>query len=375
MIKSLYVAATGQHVGKTTSTLGLVKTLQDLGYNVGYSKPVGQKYLNVQGIKADKDAVLFADFIGFELDKDLHSPVIIAEGVTAKFIEDSSPFDFPERVVAANERLVKQHELVVFEGTGHPAVGSVVNLSNADVAKMVDAAVVMIVEGGIGRTLDKLSLSLAVFAESDVPVIGVIVNKVKPEKLDYIRKYVGKKLESMGIPLLGVLPYDRALSNPIMDSIMNVVKGRCLLNSERMWNQVSNSIPGSLFETDEFGYEDENNLLVVSAARLGNVLEKVAEISEEKGHPIISGVLITGDGRLEHWFESTDIWNPFLEKYRIPVVSSPLDALGAVVRINQIEVKINTRTPWKVQKAVQLIREHVDLYPLLESLGAKPKNV
>lgn len=375
MIKSLYVAATGQHVGKTTSTLGLVKTLQDLGFNVGYSKPVGQKYLNVQGIKADKDAVLFADFIGFELDKDLHSPVVIAEGVTAQFIEDPTLFDFAERVMASNTALTQKHELVVFEGTGHPAVGSIVNLSNAEVARMVDAAVVMIVEGGIGRTIDKLSLSLSLFAESQVPVIGVIVNKVKPEKLDYIRKYVGQKLESMGIPLLGVLPYDRALSNPIMDSIMEVVQGRCLLNSEKMWNQVSNILPGSLFETDELGYEDENNLLVVSAGRMENVLEKVSEISEEKGHSIISGVLITGDGRLEQWFESTDIWNPFLEKYRIPVVSTTLDALGAVVKINQIEVKINTRTPWKVKKAVQLIREHVDLVPLLQSLGATPKNV
>lgn len=37
--RSIYVAATSQHVGKTTMTLGLIAALRDQGVDVGYSKP------------------------------------------------------------------------------------------------------------------------------------------------------------------------------------------------------------------------------------------------------------------------------------------------------------------------------------------------
>ena len=57
-IKNIYVAATSQHVGKTTSTLGLVSSFLRKGLNVGYSKPVGQKHLNFENFKVDKDTIL-----------------------------------------------------------------------------------------------------------------------------------------------------------------------------------------------------------------------------------------------------------------------------------------------------------------------------
>ena len=52
--------------------------------------------------------------------------------------------------------------MVVYEGTGHPGVGSVVDLSNAEVAKQLESEVILVLEGGIGNTLDRLSLCKAV---------------------------------------------------------------------------------------------------------------------------------------------------------------------------------------------------------------------
>ena len=64
-MSNIYVAATGQHVGKTTSTLGIVSNLKEKGFTTGYCKPVGQQYMTVDGKIADKDAVLFARVVGF----------------------------------------------------------------------------------------------------------------------------------------------------------------------------------------------------------------------------------------------------------------------------------------------------------------------
>ena len=65
-------------------------------------------------------------------------------------------------------------------------MGSVADVSNADVARVLNAGVVMVAEGGIGSTIDKLSLSLARFQAYNIPILGIIVNKVFPEKIEQV---------------------------------------------------------------------------------------------------------------------------------------------------------------------------------------------
>jgi len=368
-MKHIYVAATGQHVGKTTSTLGLVANLLERGLRTGYCKPVGQKYVSIDGMIADKDAVLFSKVIGFDMDPGLHSPVIIGKGVTKKFIRTPGHFNFKERLIDASEQLKQDYDVVVYEGTGHPGVGSVTDLSNAQVAKMLNAGVIMIVEGGIGRTIDKLNMCLALFRAEDVPILGVIINKVNVEKIEEIDFYLSKKFQQMGIPLLGILPYDQTLSFPIMETICSAVKGKVLLNGDQMNNRVEDIIAGSLVDIEEFSTFD-NILLVASIKRINEAIQKVEHIARVKnlqGTPL-SGVIVTGDGRHAKWYEEADIKNPYFTRHKIPVITTKLDTYGSVVKVSRIEVKINTRTPWKSARAIELIGEHVNFDLLMEKL-------
>ncbi|TXB62771.1 AAA family ATPase [Phaeodactylibacter luteus] len=368
-MKNIYVAATGQHIGKTTSTLGIVANLQKMGYNTGYCKPVGQQYLTVDGAVADKDAVLFSQVIGFELVPDWHSPVILARGATKSYLDDPTAFDYPGDIRKAAAQLEPEVDVMVYEGTGHPGVGGIVDLSNADVAKMLGSAVVMVVEGGIGRTIDRLIMSTALFREQQVPIVGVIVNKVIPEKHDEVAHYVGKKLEKMGLPLLGVVPFDKTLLFPIMETVNQAVDGRVALNGHRLNNRVEDIMAGSLVDLDEFS-AFRNILLVVSHKRLNEAIEKVKEIARMKKlkRSPLSGVIVTGDGKHENWFKPENIQHPYFINNEIPVISTQLDTYGSVVKVSRIEVKINTRTPWKIKRAITLIREHVDFDLMIRRL-------
>ncbi len=65
------------------------------------------------------------------------------------------------------------------EGSGH-AWGwvSVFDLSNARVAKILGAKVIIVSQGGIGKPIDEIALNQALFEKEGVEVIGVILNKV-----------------------------------------------------------------------------------------------------------------------------------------------------------------------------------------------------
>jgi dethiobiotin synthetase len=366
MRKSIFVAATGQHVGKTTSTLGLVANFKEMGINVGYCKPVGQQHVTYDGMLADKDAVLFAEMLNFKLDPVLHSPVILGDGVTAEYIDNPGKFDFHGSLEYASSELARLHDLVVYEGTGHPGVGSVVNLSNADAARQLNASVIMIAEGGIGSTIDRMAMSLALFREQKVPIIGVIINKVLPEKLEKIQDYLGRRLADMGLPLLGVLPYDKSLSFPIMETVKQVVRGHVAFNEDKLGNRVEEIVSGSLIGTEELK-SFQNVLLVVSHKRLEEAIGKIKWIAAARGETEcpLSGVIVTGDGRHEFPLDDSGASVDYFRDNEIPVLTTALDTLGSVIKISRIEVKINTRTPWKVQRAIELIKEHVALHTLL----------
>ena len=318
----------------------------------------------MDNLKVDKDAFLFSEIMQFELSSEIHSPVILGRGATTSFLDRPNDFPYAQKIKDAAQFLHSTNQLVVYEGTGHPGVGSIVGLSNADVAKMLNAKVVVVVEGGIGNTIDKLNMSLALFREKNVPIIGIIVNKVIPQKIEKVRHYVKKKLDMMGLNLLGILPYEKSMSNPIMQTVTRAVKGRVLYYGKQLANRVEQIIPGSLVEEVPNFSKQNNLLLVVSYKRAEDVLKRIEELTKNANTPL-SGILLTGEGRLEEPHQNYPLHMEYIRKYQLPVISTHLDTLGAFTKINQIEVKINTSTPWKVERAIQLIKENVNLEMIL----------
>jgi len=102
---------------------------------------------------------------------------------------------------------------------GHAVVGSVFDLSNAQIAKILGAKVIIISQGGIGKPIDEVYLNQAVFEREGVEIIGVILNKVLPDKLEFISEFARRGLKRKGLELLGVVPYRSILSRPTMDLI------------------------------------------------------------------------------------------------------------------------------------------------------------
>ena len=356
MIERIYVAATSQHVGKTTTTLGLVNALRKQRINVGYCKPVGQQYLNLDNYQVDKDAFLFSGVMDFKLVSEIHSPVILGKGATAAYLDNLNEQNYPEKILKAKDVLEDNYELVVYEGTGHPGVGSVCDLSNADVAELVDSKVILVVEGGIGNTIDKINLSLSLFRSKNIPILGIIVNKVLPEKLDKVHKYIKMYLDKENLPLLGVIPYDKTMAYPLLSTVKSAVNGEVMANKHNLNNQVANTIDSSLMELEEFTNYD-HLMLIISSEKLPGALKKIKEFETKNSFSksTLSGIILT-----YHKFIDAES-QKYIDDNEIPVIHTQMDTYGAVVKISKIEVKINPRTPWKIHRAEELISEHVNL--------------
>jgi len=224
----------------------------------------------------------------------------------------------------------------------------------------------LIAQGGIGSPFDRLNLNLSLFREQNVPIKGVIINKVHPDKLKRVEVNLGKALDKIGIPLLGTLPYDRMLSLPLISTIKKVIQGNTLINGHRLNNQVADILAGSLVEIDEFTYF-QNLLLITSYDNLTATIQKIkqAAAARKLDYAPLSGVIITRLGKQADWHFDKDFDASYLMENEIPVLTTAFDTYDTVIKISQIEVKINMQTPWKVNRAIELIEQNVDIDQLL----------
>ena len=211
-MKPLFIAATRQHVGKTTCSLAILSGLTQKFDRVGFIKPVGQQHVAVDGsdVRVDKDVQLMKEYFGMEhVAYEDMSPVIVPRNYTKQYVDGGGSLlaEQKAKILAATARVEAASEATVLEGTGHVGVGSIIGASNADVAAWVGADVVLVANGGIGSAFDELEMNRIMLKDKGVRVRGVILNKVRPDKVDMIRDYVGRALrDRWGCPLLGVVP-------------------------------------------------------------------------------------------------------------------------------------------------------------------------
>jgi BioD-like phosphotransacetylase family protein len=226
-MRQLYLAATGQNRGKTTTALGFLDGFTREGLSIGFMKPVGQRTVEVDGTPADEDAVLMQAVFGLTDPLTSMSPVHIPRGFTKSYIAGDVVEDLGARIRLAARDFV-DHDVLLVEGTGHAGVGAVIGLSNAAVAAMLGVPVVIVSEGGVGRPIDEIVLNASLFAAHGVPVAGAIVNKVELDAQPGIVRTLERGLANHGIPLLGVLPYRPILSNPTLGMVLEGVRGEPL---------------------------------------------------------------------------------------------------------------------------------------------------
>ncbi|CBJ30346.1 conserved unknown protein [Ectocarpus siliculosus] len=125
------------------------------------------------------------------------SPVLIPAGYTRDYIDGKiTAGDQLKDVHTAFQNVMDESDVVVLEGTGHTAVGSVVDLNNAQVAKALNADMILVANGGLGSAYDELELNRGICEKYGIKVRGVVLNKVVPGKLQMVKEYFGKLLKS-----------------------------------------------------------------------------------------------------------------------------------------------------------------------------------
>lgn len=362
-IKNVFLSAIYQDAGKTTIALGLYKLFKERGIKTAFMKPVGQKVILVNNQAMDKDSYLIGKVYHCSKNFKDMSPITIGRGFTERYIFHPQKEILKNGILKSFGRLSHGKEAMIIEGTGHAGVGSVFDFSNADVASLLNSKVIIISEGGIGRSIDEICLNKALFDLKGVEILGVIVNKVRSEKYAKIKRSVGQGLKNKGIRLLGVIPVDPMLSFPTVDQVRHELRLKLLCGKSYLKNRVRNTIIAAMEPHHMMTYLENGTLIVTSGDRIDNILISVSSHLVERGKRVqISGIVLTGGLVPEENIIQ------LLKQSKIPVLLSEDDTYKVAAKIEALTCKIERTDKDKIQEAAFLVRKYVDVGAILKNL-------
>eukprot|EP00949_MAST-11_sp_MAST-11-sp1_P004601 g4601.t1 len=203
----LYISGDRSQVGKSSFCLGLIGSLLRSGFPaeaIGYIKPATQCEATQLVVKYCENAGVDACGIG---------PVVYYSGFTRAFL-DGETADTPELIDSVKQAVIhigRGKRVVVIDGVGYPAVGSICGTSNAAAAKALGAPVLLVGKRGVGDAVDSFNLNRSFFELHGVPIIGAVFNRLPKEGyycLDNCREHVTKWFQRAGLEkkLFGFLP-------------------------------------------------------------------------------------------------------------------------------------------------------------------------
>ncbi len=362
-LKNIFISSIYQNAGKTTLALGLYKFFREHRLRTVFMKPIGQKVITVRNQNVDKDSYLMGEVYRCSRRYKEMSPITLERGFTEKYIFNPDKSVLQEAIEKSFARLTKNSDAIIVEGTGHAGVGSVIDFSNADVARLLGSKVIMIAQGGIGRSIDEIMLNKALFDLKKVEVLGVIINKVRPEKFDKIKKTLAVGLKHKGIRLLGVLPVDPILSAPTVKQVMNQLNLDLLCGKDSLGAHVENTIVAAMEPQNMMTYLRNGALVITSGDRIDNILVSISSHLIRHGKRlIIAGIILTGGMIPDE--KIIDL----LKRSRIPVLLSPDDTYTVAGKVESLICKIEKTDKDKIKEAGRLVKRYIDVKMILEKL-------
>jgi BioD-like phosphotransacetylase family protein len=359
-MKKIYVAATRQNDGKTITCIGLMAAFRKRVAEVGYMKPVGQRYIEIDGHKIDEDAFLMKEVYGIEGNIADMSPIAIPRGFTEDYIMRPNKDELVRQIHTAFEGISSGKDVMLIEGTGHAGVGSVFDLSNGDVSRMLGGKVLIVSSGGIGRPIDEIMLNKALFDQNGVEILGAIVNKVQPEKYDKVNHTVRKGLERKGLEVLGVMPYRPMLSSPTVQQLLEDIQGELISGSRGLKNTVNRMVIGAMPTHEALNYFSRDALLITPGTREDLILAAMSSCVVGVGKDYcVSGIILTG-GVPPH----SNVLDLIKRTY-IPVIMVQEDTYTVASKIDRLIVKIRPSDAEKIRATEELIGEYVDVDRIL----------
>ena len=347
---TILVTSLEESTGKTAITLALATIAREKGATVGYMKPKGTRLESNVGKTLDEDPLLAQELLDLDdeiqdMEPVVYSPTFIEQAIRGR----EKPEEIRSRVAEAFETLAADVDRLFVEGGGHLNLGGIIDLTDTDVAELLDARILLVAPYAIPGDSDDVITAAATLGDR---LEGVIFNDVADTAYDTLETEVVPFLEGRGISVLGVLPTEEELAGVTVGDLADEL-GATLLVENGTDTVVERFSVGAMGADSALRHlRRTKNAAVITGGDRADIHSAALEA------PGIKCLILTGGHR-----PSGAILGQAAQK-AVPVISVQTDTLTTVERAEDIVRSGRTRDEATVERMQELLTDHADLESL-----------
>jgi BioD-like phosphotransacetylase family protein len=355
-MKSLYIASTSSHAGKSLVSLVLGLRMKSDGLKVGYIKPIGVLPTTVDGIPTDEDAYFIARTLEAtgkpDIPVDLLCPVVMDAKLTKSTL-DSGGEPLKEKILSAFSRVSSGKDIVIVGGVGSLSAGSLVDLSGPRLADLMDARMLLVVKYESDSDVEDLIL----FSQLLKPrIAGSIFNHVPKEQMEHIQETIIPRLRDKDF-VLGAIPKDEILGSITPKELADGLGGKALCCDDKMDELVQHFIIGAMDVRSASRYFREmRDKAVITGGDRPDI--QLAALQTATKCLILTGNLHPSPVIVDR-----------ARQLGVPIILVMEDTLTTVEKMEDVLGSMRVRESKKIERARELFEQNVDFDKLYDLIG------
>ena len=353
--KFLLVGSSEAYSGKSAVVLGMAHALQATGLDIAYGKPVGTCLDHTQAEVVEEDLQFMAQTLNLSEQRVLPMLLPLDQATIARRLAGTDSTDYLQKLQSYAQYAAS--DLVLLEGAGTLDEGRLFDLSLAQMAQQLDAAVLLVSRFQSALIVDSL---LAAQQRLGSALMGVVINDVPVDQLETVKTQIQPFLERQGIEVLGILPRNDLLRSVSVGVLVKQLGAEVLCRADRLDLMVESLKIGAMNVNSALEYfRKGRNMAIVTGGDRTDIQLAAFETSTQC-------LILTG-----HLPPSATILSR-AEDLEIPVLSVDLDTLTTVEIIDRAFGQVRLHEPVKIQSVYQMMQKYVRIDHLLDKLGLAP---
>ncbi|MEB3754623.1 phosphate acetyltransferase [Acinetobacter sp. MD2(2019)] len=369
-MNTLLLIPTAESVGLTSACLGMIYALDSHGIQAGFIKPFSQSQDDTDHGTASLYHELFKHPTA---DAITHADVLraIATDEIDELLEDA---------VRLHRETAKQHQIVIVEGLVATAEDYFANELNAQLAKALDAKVILVSKADLGlpqQSAKKIEASLRYFGGTESRrVAGILFMRTKglsvasaqiPVEIDpslrlsndlqvftaTLQQY-NRHIGSDALPIIGVVPFSDTLSVPRTLDIAKTIQAEWVHQGEAEQRRIQHSSLIASSIEHELSKFVAGELIISASERVDVIL--ASSLATQKGIPL-AGLVLT-----ERNVPNAEIFDFCQQAIELglPILHTPLDSLETAQRLAHLNNEVPATDLERAKQVCRFVASHID---------------
>jgi phosphate acetyltransferase len=359
MISSIFISSAEPYSGKTLVTIGLFEAILRKTKKVAFFKPIIR---DSAVFEKDKNIELILD--RYHLKQSYEDSYVFHRREAQNLIGQGKQDEFIEAIIKKFKILEEENDFVICEGSDYIGEGTFFEFDiNALIAKNLGLPIFIIGQGlgrQINEILNPIKLALDAFRHQDSKIIGILVNRVVPERREEILKAMHENLPK-DAGFFSVIPTNETLSSPSVREVAKQLNAEVLYGEDKMDHLVSCFQSVAMQLGNYFEYVKPGSIAITPGDR-NDILMGVLQINQSRSYPNIAGIILTGgmkpSGNIKRLLDGI----PEI----LPILSVDTYTFETSVKAGNVVSTIDKDSKRKIEISQMLFEKYVDLDALEE---------